>query len=120
MPEFARHPSEGWDSFFSSSRRRLGFLFLVIPAKAEIPFARHPSEGWDSFFSSSRRKPGSSSFITLQKNWMTRGSCRVPSGRLRRSLWHLTAMDGGNAENAGAVFGLPPQSSLRWDDERVR
>jgi len=37
-----------------------------------------------------------------------------PPGQLRCSLRDLTAMDGANAEIAGAVFGLPPQSSVGW------
>jgi len=32
---------------------------------------------------------------------------------LRCPLRHQTAKDGGNAENAGAFFGLPPQSNAR-------
>jgi len=33
---------------------------------------------------------------------------------LRCPLRHLTAMDGGNAENAGAFFGLPAQSNVTF------
>ena len=46
-------------------------------------------------------------------SWLAPRAAREASyAALRCPLRHLTATDGGNAENAGAFFGLPTQSNV--------